>query len=558
MSDSNDNEQLKIIEKEMNRIKQKLRNNVSMRGNNDVANFASMAKTAEELTDGFNKVYFNNVSKSLIFKSGLSPYTDCLQIGILDRSLNNVSIINFGDNSVIKGSISTTYGLEPENYKYFVPNMEFVMKAIDPNLKEVYSEIDNIKHKILYIDIDYGNTSINGDLVIKGNLECEELNKRLNGFALIDHDHDLRYASIDHDHDLRYADKNHEHDLRYSLTTHKHDDEYASIDHDHDNAYIGFSRIVSELRNIPDLPSPLPEDDKRIPNQSAIESYCKDYLTVDKIKENEEMIQLLKGDKGDEGLSAFEVWVNEQPVIEGKTYTYDDYMNSIKGDKGDKGDVGLSAFEVWVEHQPVIEGKTYTYDDYVAAIETHDLLVDKVYSIQKDSEGNETKITLPQLLDKKSNVGHTHLAKDIIYKEEAGGGLVQEKITVEKQLDNLCSMVEGVTANGKKTNILSWIFGVGGTIVDIAEGAGLVYAVGALETQIATLQAQISALATKELTEDVVSALDAAGDIFNNSKSVWEGLKNFSDTFCKIRKRFRGYSQIASDDPSSLAGLIHL
>ena len=56
MSDSNDNEQLKIIEKEMNRIKQKLRNNVSMRGNNDVANFASMAKTAEELTDGFNKV----------------------------------------------------------------------------------------------------------------------------------------------------------------------------------------------------------------------------------------------------------------------------------------------------------------------------------------------------------------------------------------------------------------------------------------------------------------------------------------------------------------------
>ena len=519
MSDSNDNEQLKIIEKEMNRIKQKLRNNVSMRGNNDVANFASMAKTAEELTDGFNKVYFNNVSKSLIFKSGLSPYTDCLQIGILDKSLNNVSIINFGDNSVIKGSISTTYGLEPENYKYFVPNMEFVMKAIDPNLKEVYSEIDNIKHKILYIDNDYGSTSINGDLVIKGNLECEELNKRLNGFALIDHNHDDIYALIDHDHDLRYADKNHEHDLRYSLTTHKHDDEYASIDHDHDNTYIGFSRIVSELRNIPDLPSPLPEDDKRIPNQSAIESYCKDYLTVDKIKENEEMIQLLKGDKGDEGLSAFEVWVNEQPVI---------------------------------------EGKTYTYDDYVAAIETHDLLIDKVYSIQKDSEGNETKITLPQLLDKKTNVGHTHLAKDIIYKEEAGGGLVQEKITVEKQLDNLCSMVEGVTANGKKTNILSWIFGVGGTIVDIAEGAGLVYAVGALETQIGILQGQISALASKELTEDVVSALDAAGDIFNNSKSVWEGLKNFSDTFCKIRRRFRGYSQIPSDDTSSLAGLIHL
>ena len=184
------------------------------------------------------------------------------------------------------------------------------MKAIDPNLKEVYSEIDNIKHKILYIDNYYGDTSINGDLVIKGNLECEELDKRLNGFVLIDHDHDLRYA-----------DKNHEHYLRYSLTTHKHDDEYASIDHDHDNAYIGFSRIVSELRNIPDLPSPLPEDDKRIPNQSAIESYCKDYLTAEKIKENDEMIQLLKGDKGDEGLSAFEVWVEHQPVIEGKTYT---------------------------------------------------------------------------------------------------------------------------------------------------------------------------------------------------------------------------------------------
>ena len=79
-----------------------------------------------------------------------------------------------------------------------------------------------------------------------------------------------------------------------------------------------------------------------------------------------------------------------------------------------------------------------------------------------------------------------------------------------------------------------------------------------METQIGILQGQISALASKELTEDVMSALDAAGDIFNNSKSVWEGLKNFSDTFCKIRRRFRGYSQIPSDDPSSLAGLIHL
>ena len=106
----------------------------------------------------------------------------------------------------------------------------------------------------------------------------------------------------------------------------------------------------------------------------------------------------------------------------------------------------------------------------------------------------------------------------------------------------------------KKTNILSWIFGVGVTIVDIAEGAGLVYAVGALETQIAALQAQISALATKELTDEVREAFDAAGDIFNNSKSVWEGLKNFANTFCKIRKTYKGYTQILSEDPSSLIG----
>ena len=165
---------------------------------------------------------------------------------------------------------------------------------------------------------------------------------------------------------------------------------------------------------------------------------------------------------------------------------------------------------------------------------------------------------MKQVLDNKSNIDHNHFAKEIIYKKEEGGGLVQEEITVEKQLDNICSMIEGISSSGKKSNILSWIFGVGGTIVDIAEGAGLVYAVGALETQIATLQAQISALATKELTDEVRSAFDAAGDIFNTSKSVWEGLKNFANTFCKIRKTYKGYSQILDEDPSSLIGAVAL
>ena len=52
----------------------KLKRRIGFTGTSNKRNdFASSAKIAEELTDGKQKVFFNNVGKSVVFKNGNTP-----------------------------------------------------------------------------------------------------------------------------------------------------------------------------------------------------------------------------------------------------------------------------------------------------------------------------------------------------------------------------------------------------------------------------------------------------------------------------------------------------
>ena len=72
-----------------------------------------------------------------------------------------------------------------------------------------------------------------------------------------------------------------------------------------------------------------------------------------------EPIQGEKGEKGDQGLSAYQVWLDE-----GNSGTTQDFLNDIKGDKGDQG---LSAYQVWLD-----EGNTGTAQDFFDTLKGED------------------------------------------------------------------------------------------------------------------------------------------------------------------------------------------
>lgn len=65
------------------------------------------------------------------------------------------------------------------------------------------------------------------------------------------------------------------------------------------------------------------------------------------------------GVKGDDGLSAYQIWLNQ-----GNTGTIQDYLNSLKGAKGDNG---ISAYQVWLN-----QGNTGTEQDYINSLKGDD------------------------------------------------------------------------------------------------------------------------------------------------------------------------------------------
>ena len=73
--------------------------------------------------------------------------------------------------------------------------------------------------------------------------ELEDIYRRIEGKAPINHNHTGTYAPANHNHDGRYALLNHNHDNdyqpkgNYAPEVHNHDERYALTGHNHDNDY---------------------------------------------------------------------------------------------------------------------------------------------------------------------------------------------------------------------------------------------------------------------------------------------------------------------------------
>ena len=176
----------KQFEKDINALKQRMKNNLTIvRNNSDIANFASTAKIAEEIEDGFQRCYFNNVGKSLVFKYGSTPISSCIQIGTKDNYIKNVNEISFNNGNTFKGIIHDLNGIDSNDYKFLAPSVQWVVDSISPDILTLNMKILSIETKLKTIDINDTTVIIDNNLQINGEISCEWLNNEFSKYSLI-------------------------------------------------------------------------------------------------------------------------------------------------------------------------------------------------------------------------------------------------------------------------------------------------------------------------------------------------------------------------------------
>ena len=139
---------IKGLQTELNKLKRKINVGVI---NNRSNEFASSAKVAEELSDGKQKIYFNNVNKSVVMKYGNKQMSSCLQIGTNDNSLKNVSHVHFESGSTFKGLINTLaelYHLPFDELDHYAPSISFVQTFYQPDFDSIRQMIGIIGNDI--------------------------------------------------------------------------------------------------------------------------------------------------------------------------------------------------------------------------------------------------------------------------------------------------------------------------------------------------------------------------------------------------------------------------
>ena len=163
--------------------------------------FASSAKIAEELSDGKQRVFFNNVNKSVVFKNSNKQMSSCVQICSNDNSIKNISHIHFNNSSTIKGLINDFNTTLTENESnYYAPSMNYLLNYVDPSLEVIGGNLTEVNNKIHDISYNENNstTSIANNLEINGNINCSWLDSEFSKYALLNHTHEFAdiYKSI--------------------------------------------------------------------------------------------------------------------------------------------------------------------------------------------------------------------------------------------------------------------------------------------------------------------------------------------------------------------------
>ena len=394
---------IKLLQTQLNKLKRKVDSsgNVSNRQNE----FASSAKIAEELTDGRQRVFFNNVGKTVVFKNSNKPMSSCVQIGSNDNSLRNISHIHFQDGSELRGLINDfTASLTPDEARTYVPTMNVISHFIDPRLELVYENLNTLNaktHDITY-DEEEEETNISHDLAVSGEIKSNWLNTEFGKYALVGHNHDSKYASINHNHDLVYANINHNHDSKYAALNHIHS--------------------INDITNL-----------QTVLNGKANVSHQHEFADIYKS---------IVTDNGN-GTTTTTTKTLQQVLTE-----YEQSMTALINGKAN------------ISHQHEMGDiyKETTVNNGDGTTTTTRKTLDQ-YIIEREN-------AIKALINGKANISHTHNATDIIYKEAEGNN---EAVNVKQELDNINEQLDVYDSQGQKLNILSVLFGVGaavGTAVD--------------------------------------------------------------------------------------------
>ena len=124
-------------------------------------------------------------------------------------------------------------------------------------------------------------------------------------------------------------------------------------------------------------------------------------------------IPTVKGDKGDDGKSAYKIWLEA-----GNTGTEEDFLNSLKGEPGDPGEPGengKSAYEAWLD-----AGNTGSEEDFLNSLKGADgtMSFEDLTEEQKESlNGEDGKSAYQIWLD----LGNTGTEQDFINSLGSGG-----------------------------------------------------------------------------------------------------------------------------------------
>ena len=449
--------------------------------------FASSAKLAEELTDGKQRVFFNNIGKSVVFKNGNKPITSCVQICSNDNSIKNVSHIHF-DNSTFKGLINDyTTEITQENASQCAPSMNYLLNYVDPSLEVIGGNLIEINTKIQDITYNATNskTTIANNLEVEGNIISNWLNTEFAKYALLNHNHEFADIYKNVTKTIVNENTNEEEEVTETKTLQEILDEYEQSMN---------ATITSGLATKA--------------NTSHTHEFADIYKTVTKTIVNEN--------------------TNEEEEVT-ETKSLQEILTEYETNLTSTINTGLAT--------KANSSHTHEISNIYKTIVSNDNGTTTTTNKPLETLLNEKEAALQALINGKANSSHTHNATEITYKEN---------VNVKKAIDDINSQLDIKDSNGNKIDILGAIFGTTTGIGAVIDG-GLIAAVTTLQNEVGILQGEIATLATEGLTSDVLDAVDSAGDIIQGGTGIWNGLKGIANAFKQIKNAAKGYVSLANE-----------
>ena len=106
-------QQLKSIDNATKQYTRNYINNTVSAIQSNVVNYSALSNQSKSLTDGVRTIDFDSITQSIQFRTNINQTTTPIKIHPITNTINNVSKINFNDNSTITGITSDSSNTDP-------------------------------------------------------------------------------------------------------------------------------------------------------------------------------------------------------------------------------------------------------------------------------------------------------------------------------------------------------------------------------------------------------------------------------------------------------------